>query len=309
MKWIGRSYDKKFCYVSWSKFPEKNNKDLLLCKEDKIMGAVYEEASDYLGIDVISDCVNGVGMDDIETISLYTVVNQIALFKKIMNCNEELEIEYLAGHSLGEYSALICSGYMGMKEGLHLVRKRAILGRELKENSHTTMILAFNIDTKQLERIINNLKASGCYVWISCYNSKRQCSVVGKEEDIKIFESEVYRMGGMTQRLLYNPPFHSPFMKKIENAFKIELENETFIKEGKYKVISGCYGKVYNKENLVENLVAQLVEPVRWNQVIAKIDKSQIQHCIEIGGSMLSNFVKEDSENMEVLCIKSLSDV
>lgn len=217
-------------------------------------------------------------------------VHSVALFEA-----EELEADCVAGHSLGECSALVASGALTFEEGLELVILRGQLMQKAADSSEGTMAAIIGMDDEIVEAICDEATDQTFKPVVAAnYNSPGQIVISG---DLKAVEAAVELAKGRGCRLAKLLPvggaFHSPLMEPAAREFGKKLEALTFQKPVCPVYCNVTAEPTQNPEQLQENLYLQLTSPVRWTQTIQKMDKEEITDWLEVGpGKVLQGLVK-----------------
>ncbi|MDO6526359.1 ACP S-malonyltransferase [Motilimonas sp. 1_MG-2023] len=224
---------------------------------------LIDKADKILGYSIKDICRNNPGgklnKTEFTQPALY-VVNALSYYKKSKDSGEKAD--YLAGHSLGEYNALLAAGCFDFETGLKLVKKR---GEIMSKAEKGAMAAILNTSKEDIERI---LKENGLSkIDLANYNTLSQIVISGDAEEIG--KAQEFFQEGDT---LYYPlntsgAFHSRFMKPAQEEFKIYLENFSF-SDPHVQVISNVTARPYEPGRLIENLSSQLSSGVRWYESI-----------------------------------------
>jgi [acyl-carrier-protein] S-malonyltransferase len=271
---------------------------------------VFEEAGDTLQLDMKKLCFSG-GQELSQTQyaqpAILTV--SVAAFRVYMN---EIGIapRIAAGHSLGEYTALACSGVLAFTDALKLVEQRgrfmqAAAGRQAGE-----MLSVAATDIRQLERLCEQVHQRGQQAVIACYNAAGQQVVSGHTAAITALVSRLDQLGIDYNRLHVSGAFHSPLM----NEAAIQLRDEWSqvpTKPWLWPIISNIDGLPYTSlEEIKPMLVKQMTHPVRWTQTLSTIARFGVELAIELGPkTVLRNLLRNSSLDMEALAIGTSEDV
>jgi len=234
-------------------------------------------ANEILGID-LEKIMNGD-----EKVLTETQNAQPALYLFEYVITKELENrgfypDVVAGHSLGEYSAVATSGVFSFGEGLYLVRKRglAMTNTKIKKGA---MAAIKNVTKKSLEEKIKDYDG----VYISNDNAKKQKVVSGKEESILELIKKYTTEGKFAVKLKVSTAFHTLYMRPAQDELAYLLKNMTF-KEPKYPIVMNFTGK-FTKDlrKIKHNLIKQTTNRVLWLQSVKHMKKMGITDFIEIG--------------------------
>ena len=204
----------------------------------------------------------------------------------------------VAGHSLGEFSALVCAGVMSFEDGLRLVRQRALAMQEACDQNPGTMAAIVGLEEAQIEDICCNITDDVCVA--ANYNCPGQLVISGSIEGIKKAESLLIAAGAKRVILLnVGGAFHSPLMQPAKEKLADAINNTNFSKP-----ICPVYQNVNSlpqtdPQQIQENLIQQLTAPVLWTQTIQAMIKNGIEEFVEVGGNgtVLSGFMKRIDRN------------
>lgn len=218
----------------------------------------------------------------------------------------ELNPDYVAGHSLGEYSALLCANSLSFEDALVLVRERAKIMKKFIGNIKGLQVALLNLKFEDVEEIVSNLQVKGV-VQIAGYNSKTQIVLSIEENLVDNLKNLVLEKKGRIIPLKTSLPFHSPLMKKAEDEFKKVLMNIRFSRP-KFGYISSVVNQEVSDGNLIkEILFNQITRPVKWIQTITKMEELGVKNFYEVGpNKVLTNLGLRDFNNLVFLNSESL---
>ena len=200
--------------------------------------------------------------------------------------------DMVAGHSLGEFSALVANKTLSFEDGLRLVSKRAMAMQKACEIQPSTMAAVLGMEDKQVETILKNIKE---VVVPANYNSPGQLvisgSIAGVEAACKLLEEAGAKR---VIPLKVGGAFHSPLMEPA-GAELAEAINNTKFNKGICPIYQNVTGQsVTDIEIIKKNLIAQLTSPVRWTQISRNMIADGITEVIEVGpGAVLQGLVKK----------------
>ena len=235
----------------------------------------------------------------------YSIFNVI---KKEFNIDLS-KAKYFAGHSLGEYSALSCAGYLNFSDTLKILRIRGDAMQNSVPKGEGGMVAVLGSKVEIIEKILKdneqNLSAQ-----IANDNSEGQIVLSGKTEDLNKLILILKENTIKNIKLPVSAPFHCSLMNKATNIMSEELNKLNFI-EGKNKLISNVSAnEISNTTELKELLVKQIENRVRWRESVINMINSGINHFIEIGpGKVLSGLVKRISKEVKIDTINSQGDI
>lgn len=257
-------------------------------KADEILGYSIEELC-------LEDPNNVLGETQYTQPALY-VVNALSYLKKI---KEGKTPDYVAGHSLGEYSALFAAGAFDFETGLKLVKKR---GELMSKASGGGMAAVIGLDEEKVKEVLkeNNLHS----IDVANYNTPTQIVISGRKEDIErakeIFETAGARMYAI---LKVSGAFHSRYMEQSKEEFENYLK-EFELKETKIPVISNIKARPYKYETMKEDLANQITNSVKWTESIRYLMGKGEMEFEQIGpGMVVTGLVKKIQQEAEPLII------
>jgi [acyl-carrier-protein] S-malonyltransferase len=263
----------------------------------------FEEANDVLGFDLKNICFSGglVELNKMENLFPALLTFSVAAFRVYM---QEIGMmpHFSAGHSLGEYSALVCSGVMEFSDALIIVHKRGILAREVFESKTGAMTVVNGLEKEIVEEECK--KASNSYedqmVVVSAYNSPGQVLISGHQEVVTKVEDELMRMKAQVTPLLMSPPFHCPLMQPAARQLQSELTKYSF-NPSQWPVIANVSARPYTAPHgVVENLTRQLIQPVKWKDTMDYLEEQGVEVVIEMGPqAVLTNLLKMNAKNFK----------
>ena len=235
-------------------------------------------------------------------VSVFNVLNQ----QFNLNLNDS---RFFAGHSLGEYTALVCAGALNIERAAYLLHER---GKAMQEavpigEGAMTAILGMTID--EVEKEINLLPKDGICE-IANDNSNAQVVVSGTKKIIEILNENLKKKKKKGIILPVSAPFHSSLMKKASESMKDKIENTNFLKP-KPSIISNVTAKEEDNVNKIGTLlVDQITSRVRWRESVDYMIKKGVTNFIEIGpGKVLSGLVKKINKEVKVSNINSVNDI
>jgi [acyl-carrier-protein] S-malonyltransferase len=217
--------------------------------------------------------------------------------------------KYFAGHSLGEYSALSCAGYLNFVDTLKILRIRGDAMQNSVPKGQGGMVAVLGSKVETIEKILKdneqNLSAQ-----IANDNSEGQIVLSGKTDDLDKLILILKENSIKNIKLPVSAPFHCNLMNKATNIMSGELNKLNF-KEGENKLISNVTAnEISNTTELKELLVKQIENRVRWRESVINMINSDVNHFIEIGpGKVLSGLVKRISKDVKIDTINNQGDI
>jgi len=259
--------------------------------------ALLDQANGILGFDIISIMFNGTA-DELKQ----TKVTQPAIFLHSVAIARSLESfnpDMVAGHSLGEFSALVANRCLSFEDGLRLVYQRAMAMQKACEANPSTMAAILGLDDKVVEDICASIDD---VVVAANYNCPGQLVISGTMKGVEIACEKLKAAGAKRALpLQVGGAFHSPLMEPAREELATAIEATTFSKP-----ICPVYQNVNalpssDVTEIKKNLIAQLTAPVRWTQSVRKMTEDGARTYIECGpGKVLQGLVKKISPDAEV---------
>jgi [acyl-carrier-protein] S-malonyltransferase len=217
--------------------------------------------------------------------------------------------KYFAGHSLGEYSALSCAGYLNFSDTLKILRTRGDAMQNSVPKGKGGMVAVLGSTVEIVEKILKDNEKS-LSVEIANDNSEGQIVLSGKMDDVDKFILLLKENSIKNIKLPVSAPFHCSLMNKATNIMNDELNKINFI-EGKNKLISNVTAnEISNTNELKDLLVKQIENRVRWRESVINMIDGGVNHFIEIGpGKVLSGLVKRISKEVKIDTINNQTDI
>ena len=262
-----------------------------LFEASTIAKEMFNQANDILKFN-ITDIMFG---EDNEAL-MQTKVTQPAVFihsvilSKIIR--KKLQPDFVAGHSLGEFSALVAAGYINFSDGLKLVQRRANAMQKSCEDNPSTMAAILGLENDIVEKICNEISE---IVVPANYNCPGQLVISGSFEGIDLACKKLTEAGARRAlKLQVGGAFHSPLMESAQKELE-EAINETIIMEGDCPIFQNFTAQsTTDKDQIKKNLINQLTGPVRWTQIMQNMINSNLSEVIEVGpGKVLQGLFKK----------------
>ncbi|PJI08510.1 MULTISPECIES: ACP S-malonyltransferase [Clostridium] len=218
--------------------------------------------------------------------------------------------DVVAGLSLGEYSAHVCSGTFSFEDAVKLVRKRGRYMQEAVPVGIGTMAAIIGLDSETVNRVCNEESKSGV-VEVANYNCPGQIVIAGEVKAVENACAKLKESGARkTIMLSVSGPFHTSMLKSAAEKLEIELENIN-INDMKVPVITNVTGDyVKNKGEVKGLLKKQVMSSVRWEDTINKMIDDGVDTFIELGpGRTLTSFIKKINRKMTTFNIEKSEDL
>jgi len=217
--------------------------------------------------------------------------------------------KFFAGHSLGEYSALACSGSLSFEQTIKLLQSRGQFMQTAVPKGQGGMIAVLGSEIEKINEIIeNNQDKFKCYV--ANDNSIGQVVVSGNINELNRFVEELKKNKIKNVKLPVSAPFHCELMKSATEKMRSEIAKVEF-KKPEIDIISNVTAKAVNDPSDIKKLLIEQIEkPVRWREIVINMIDSKVEKFIEIGpGKVLSGLVKRINSNVELIQINDLEDI
>ena len=265
---------------------------------------LFEKANELLGFRITEIMFEGT-VDDLKQ----TKVTQPAIFLHSVLLAKTLKAfspDMVAGHSLGEFSALVANGALTFEDGLLLVAKRAQAMQKACEKEPSTMAAIVGLEDAVVEEVCQSLSE---VVVAANYNCPGQLVISGSIDGIdKACEMLTARGAKRALKLVVGGAFHSPLMEPAREELAAAIKS-THFNQPVCPVYQNVNARPVSDPALIrENLVAQLTAPVRWTQTVQNMIADGAISFTEIGpGKVLQGLVKKIDKNVEVAGVESYS--
>jgi [acyl-carrier-protein] S-malonyltransferase len=256
-----------------------------------IAKSVFEEANAILGFKITDIMFEGTDAQLKETKVTQPAIflHSVALAKTL---GENFKPDMVAGHSLGEFSALVANGVLSFPEALQLVSKRALAMQKACEKQPSTMAAVIGLEDQIVENICESTNG---IVVAANYNCPGQLVISGEIDAINnACESLKEKGAKMTVILPVGGAFHSPLMEPAREELAAAIEKTVF-NEPLCPIYQNVTAKaVHNAADIKKNLIAQLTAPVRWTQSIQQMIKDGATEFTEVGpGKVLQGLMRK----------------
>jgi [acyl-carrier-protein] S-malonyltransferase len=218
--------------------------------------------------------------------------------------------KYFAGHSLGEYSALVCADSLSFNDALYLLYERGKAMQEAVPVGKGKMIAILGIKTEEIINILKSTEGEKGICEIANDNAEGQVIVSGNKERVESLQSILKDRKIKSIPLKVSAPFHCSLMKPAENNMKDKIAKTKFINP-LFKIINNVTATPENNsENIKELLVKQISSTVKWRDSIINMSTSGVKNFIEVGpGKALSGMIKRTIKEANCFSINSITDI
>ena len=219
-------------------------------------------------------------------------------------------INFFAGHSLGEYSALVCAESLDFNDALYLLHERGKAMQDAVPVGQGDMIAVLGSKIEEIKSLIDEKKKNDSICEIANDNAEGQVIVSGEKKSVLQFQLLLKEKKIKTIPLKVSAPFHCSLMKPAAKIMQDKINNTNF-KTPKYKIVNNVTANPeINPENIKNLLVEQIFSTVKWRESIIYMSNEGIKNFIEIGpGKALSGMVKRTIKNSKSFSINSITDM
>ena len=217
---------------------------------------------------------------------------------------------YFAGHSLGEYSALVCSESLEFNDALYLLHERGKAMQNAVPIGKGSMLAVLGLKTDEVKNFIKNLNLKNGICEIANDNAEGQVIISGNKNILEIFKKNLEEKKIKSIPLKVSAPFHCSLMKPAAESMKEKIYNIKF-KKPLIKIVNNVTAKSEDDpENIKNLLISQIFSSVRWRESLIEISKVGVKNFIEIGpGKALTGMVKRTIKNANCFSINSIADI
>jgi [acyl-carrier-protein] S-malonyltransferase len=269
---------------------------------------IFDAANSVLGFPLSKVCFEGPGEELRQTRNTQPAiyVHSIAIVRLM----KHLQPEMVAGHSLGEYSAIVAAGAITFEDGLRLVRLRGELMQKAGEESKGTMAAVVGLAADVIEKVCAEASVVGI-VQPANFNSPGQIAISGSVEGVKKAMEIAKREGAkLVKELVVSGAFHSPLMQSAKEGLRAALA-QTAIRDASIPVYTNVTAEpVTRASDIRELLYQQVTSPVRWEQTIKNMVRDGASQFYELGpGKVLQGLVKRTEPSVTVMGFDRHADI
>ncbi len=290
----------------------------------KFVRDIYDQANQILGYDLSEQCFKKrklgkviMHKDDLNK-TIYTqpavLTTSYACFKVLEKSLREhgLDINFplLAGHSLGEYTALLISGAMDFETCLSLVKQRATYMTELGKGYPGAGLMAIVEKKNDLEFDKICILCKEFEVYVTLNNTKKQIVVGGSKRKLAELSKKLKEEGTRSTMLKVEGPFHTPIMKPAANKFRLELEKSPIRIASRPVIANVSTHAIVDPDHIKEEAYEQIYKIVDWKGSVEKVVRNGVDLFIEVGPKkVLSNMIKDIDPSIPNLNIEDVESL
>ena len=220
------------------------------------------------------------------------------------------QFKYFLGHSLGEYSALVCSDALSFSDALYLLHERGNAMQEAVPIGKGSMIAVLGIKINDIKELIKLRKSNKGVCEVANDNADGQIIISGDKESVNSFQLLLKEKKIKSIPLKVSAPFHCSLMQPAADIMSDKINNTKF-NNPLYEIFNNVTAKPEKKfENLKKLLIKQICSTVKWRESIINMSKLGVINYIEIGpGKALTGMVKRTVKNANCFSINSIADI
>ncbi len=273
---------------------------------DEFDGAkkIFETANRILGIDLADICFNGPDEELNKTVNSQPAIMACSLSAFAAMQEKGVEFDGVAGHSLGEYAAMVASGVVSLEDGFRLIKARATAMQKASEQNDGAMYAIIGLPAEEVEAVCQSEEG---YVVPVNYNSTVQTVIAGDTEACERVATVFAEKKARAIKLNVASAFHSKLMQSASNEFSVTAKEITF-NEPKVEFYSNVLGKKLDDFSDMPALLAKhIVSPVKFTSELAEMEKAGYENFIELGpNKVLTGLVKKTLKGKNAVNVENI---
>lgn len=273
--------------------------------------AVFEKGDEVLGFPLSKLVFEGPDSDLKQTVNTQPALLTASVAYLEALREQGVKPDYVAGHSLGEYSALVAAGVLSYEDAVSLVRLRGRFMEEAVPGGQGAMAAVLGAEREALAELCRSVSEESGVVELANVNCPGQIVVSGSVAGVNGVVQRVKEAGGKRAiPLEVSGPFHSSLMKDAANRLAEELKNVTFNTPTVPVIVNVTASPVTDPEEIRELLVRQVYSPVLWQDSIEWLIAGGVDTFVEIGsGSVLTGLIRKIDKTVKLININTLESV
>ena len=275
---------------------------------------IFKKADDRIGFTISEMILNGPSEElqltkNTQPAILTVSYSIFRVLKDEFNFNFN-SFKYFAGHSLGEYSALVSSDALDFEDAIYLLHERGKAMQDAVPVGEGSMVAVLGLDIEEIKALIQELNLKQGVCEIANDNAVGQVIISGHSSQVDLIQKRLKEKKIKTIPLKVSAPFHCSLMKSAANNMSHKI-NKILFKKPNIEIINNVNAKVENNpEKIKEILIKQIFSTVRWRETIVNMKNKEIKNFIEIGpGKALIGMVKRTIKDVNCFSINSLNDI
>jgi [acyl-carrier-protein] S-malonyltransferase len=262
----------------------------------------YAQADEALGFAISELCWHGPELELTRTANQQPamVATSVAMLRVLQSDNKLPEPDYVAGHSLGEYSALVAAGALDFADALRLVRRR---GQLMEQIARGGMLAVMGLDEETLQIVANESGAE-----IANFNAPGQTTISGSDDAIAVAEMSAKARGARrVVRLPVNGAFHSSLMRPVADELAADIARMTVVKPHVPLISNVSAEPIVHPDDIRRELVEQITASVQWTRSVQTMVELGVTHFYEVGpGNVLSGLVGRIDKSVLIMVAEKL---
>lgn len=273
--------------------------------------AVFEKGDEVLGFSLSQLIFEGPDSDLKQTVNTQPALLTASVAYLEALRDQGMKPDYVAGHSLGEYSALVAAGVLSYEDAVRLVRLRGRFMEEAVPGGQGAMVAVLGAERDALAELCRSVSEESGVVELANVNCPGQIVVSGSQAGVNGVVQRVKEAGGKRAiPLEVSGPFHSSMMKAAADRLADELKSVTFNAPAVPVIVNVTAAPVTDPEEIRELLVRQVYSPVLWQDSIEWLIADGVDTFVEIGsGSVLAGLIRKIDKTVKVININTLESV
>lgn len=276
-----------------------------LCDVYPSIKLMYEQASDILGFDLADKSWNSTEQELAQTVISQPAIMMTSLAALEAMKQNGIGFSAVAGHSLGEYAAMVASGVLSFEDGFRVIKARASAMQKAAENQHGVMCAVMGRDAAEIEEVCASVNG---YVVPVNYNSAAQTVIAGEPEAVEAAMAKFTELGAKVIKLNVAAAFHSKLMQPAADEFEAALKamDITFNKP-QVQFFSNLYGaEMPDFDNMPEKLAKHIVSPVKFTSELALMSEQSFESFVELGpNKVLTGLVKKTLKGVNAMNVEN----
>ena len=218
--------------------------------------------------------------------------------------------DFFAGHSLGEYTALVCSKSLKIEDAIYLLQERGRAMQKAVPVGQGSMIAVLGIDIEKIKELLKSTDLKNGICEIANDNAIGQIIISGDKKSVDLFQLKLKELKIKTIPLKVSAPFHCSLMKPAAEVMRKKINNINFDLPKKKIINNVTANEEKNSEKIKNLLVEQIYSSVKWRESLINMSKNRVENFVDVGpGKVLSGMVKRTIKDAKTFSINSIADI
>ncbi|MBP3796400.1 MAG: ACP S-malonyltransferase [Ruminococcus sp.] len=276
-----------------------------LCEKYPQAKAVFDKANEVLGYDIAEIAFNGPDEELNKTVNSQPAIMACSLAAFEAAKAEGITFDGVAGHSLGEYAAMVAAEVVSLEDGFKLIKARAAAMQKAAESASGAMYAIIGLDAAEVEKVCEETEG---YVVPVNYNSSVQTVIAGETAACEAAAAKFAEMKKRAIKLNVASAFHSKLMQPAADEFIESAKTVTFNNAAKDFYSNVLGKKLEDMSNMPEMLAKHIVSPVKFTSELAEMEKAGYENFIELGpNKVLTGLVKKTLKDKNAVNIENIA--